>query len=125
MENTKHILDKNKHYSIVGNFWIECNDNKFFGPGRIQLLKLIDETGSLNKASKAMKMSYKKAWKMINELNSQTNEPFVILKTGGKEGGGSVLSEEAKYMINYSQNLHKRLQEFLQMETIDLNNHFF
>lgn len=119
------ILNESNKYSVVGSLWIGSNDEKFFGPGRIELLKYIDETGSITKAAKKMKMSYKKAWKMINELNSQAKVPFVILKTGGREGGGAVLSDAARNMIEYTQKLRVRFHEFLQIETDKLNDDFF
>ncbi|WP_379966303.1 winged helix-turn-helix domain-containing protein [Epilithonimonas sp. UC225_85] len=124
-ENLKKILNESGDYSVVGSLWIEYNEEKFFGPGRIELLQHIDETGSISKAAKEMKMSYKKAWNMINELNSQTRIPFVILKTGGKEGGGAVLSEAARDMIVYAQELRMRFQEFLKIETNKFKKDFF
>ncbi|MBS1574946.1 MAG: ModE family transcriptional regulator, partial [Bacteroidetes bacterium] len=59
------ILKKNKSFTINGRLWIECNNNRFFGPGPLELLERIDATGSINQAAKEMKMSYKKAWEII------------------------------------------------------------
>ena len=49
-------------YQIKSKIWIESNGKILLGEGRVQLLKAIKETGSLSKAAKKLKMSYKKAW---------------------------------------------------------------
>ena len=92
-------------------------ENVFFGPGPVELLEKIAETGSINKAAKKMGMSYKKAWKLISLLNEHTHQPVVLLQTGGKKGGGSVLTPEARQLIAFYQLLRSRFTTFLQKET--------
>ena len=116
----KHILKKESSYKVNGSLWIECENERFFGPGRVELLEHIAETGSLNKAAKKMGMSYKKAWEMVNALNAQTNRPVVIPRTGGEKGGGSTLTEEAWDLINYHRSLRKNFAAFLKAESIQL-----
>ena len=69
-----------------------------------------------------MEMSYKKAWEMINALNTQAQKPLVVTQAGGEKGGGSVITEEAKLLIKYHQNLRQRFLAFLETETINLIN---
>jgi molybdate transport system regulatory protein len=57
------------------------------GEGRADLLKAIREEGSLNRASKKMKISYKHAWLLLNEIEHSLGEPVIIKKRGGKEQG--------------------------------------
>ena len=114
------LLQKTSNYKVTGSLWLECEGERFFGPGRVELLKGIEETGSINKAAKKMRMSYKKAWEMISALNAQATKPFVITQTGGENGGGSVITEEAKLLINYHQQLRERFLEFLEKETQQL-----
>jgi molybdate transport system regulatory protein len=116
----KHVLKKESSYRINGSLWIECEDERFFGPGRVELLEHIAETGSLNMAAKKMGMSYKKAWEMVNALNAQTARPVVIPRTGGEKGGGSTLTEEAWDLINYHRSLRERFVAFLNAESIRL-----
>ena len=111
------ILIKKSDYKINGSLWIECNSEGFFGPGRAELLQGIEQTGSINKAAKQMGMSYKKAWAMISELNTQASRPLVITQAGGKKGGGSMITEEAKLLITFYQQLRKRFTTFLEKET--------
>ena len=111
------ILNKKAAYKICGTLWIECDGERFFGPGRVELLEKIEKTGSINKAAKEMEMSYKKAWEMINALNSQASKPLVITQTGGEKGGGSVITAEAKELIAYHRQLRQRFISFLENET--------
>lgn len=115
--SVQSILHKEFTYRITGSLWIECGSERFFGPGRVELLQGIEETGSINKAARQMGMSYKKAWIMVNALNTQASQPFVITQTGGEKGGGSVITPEAKRLIRYHQQLRRRFQAFLEKET--------
>lgn len=116
----KTILYPGDAYTIGGKLWIECNGKKFFGPGPVELLAFIEQTGSINKAAKEMNMSYKKAWEMINSLNSMVAHPLVITQSGGEKGGGSVITDEAKKLVAYHKNLRERFQAFLEKETANL-----
>lgn len=111
------ILKKKSAYKVRGSLWIECEGERFFGPGRMELLQKIDETGSINKAARLMGMSYKKAWEMINALNTQADAPLVITQTGGEKGGGSVLTEQARLLMSYHQLLRQRFEDFLEKES--------
>lgn len=118
----KSVLKKASDYKVKGSLWIECDGERFFGPGRVELLERIEETGSINKAAKQMKMSYKKAWEMINDLNSRAAKPFVVTQTGGEKGGGSVVTFEAKELIAYHRQLRQRFIDFLEKETKQFNS---
>ena len=62
------------------------------GPGKIQLLEEIRSTGSISAAGRAMAMSYKRAWDLVDELNRSCGRPAVARQTGGKNGGGATLT---------------------------------
>ena len=108
------ILKKKFDYKINGSLWIECEGEEFFGRGCVKLLRLIEQTGSINKAAKEMGMSYKKAWEMINELNTQAAKPLVITQAGGEKGGGSIITEETKTLIAYHKKSRERFLSFLK-----------
>ena len=103
-----------------GSLWIEHQGQRFFGPGPVQLLELIEETGSINQAAKKMDMSYKKAWGIVNNLNATALRPMVITATGGQKGGGSTISAEAKALIIYYCELRARFKQFLEAETVHI-----
>jgi len=113
----QETLKKNRSFRINGSLWIECGGKKYFGPGPMELLEKIQETGSINKAVKEMNMSYKKALEIINRLNHNSAKPFVETQAGGKQGGGSVISPEAKKLILYYSSLRKKFTAFLEKQT--------
>ena len=121
-ELIKSLLNSDAAYKISGKLWIECNGKKFFGPGPVELLTYIEQTGSINKAAKEMNMSYKQAWEIINVLNELAAHPLVITQSGGEKGGGSVITEEAKRLIDYHKQLRERFDAFLEKETLDLSS---
>jgi len=71
-------------YSLNGRLWLSQNDKSFLGNGRIELLEQIDATGSISKASKNMKMSYKAAWDAIEVMNTLSQEPLIQRVSGEK-----------------------------------------
>lgn len=113
----KNILHHAHIYQLKGFIRIVGPEERFLGPGRVELLLKIAETGSINQAAKAMKMSYKKAWEMVQSLNRQAVVPLVVTQTGGEKGGGAQLSTEAIRLIESYQALQQRFEEFLQQET--------
>lgn len=104
-------------FRVNGSLWLEGNGTRFFGPGPVELLKLIEETGSINQAAKKMGMSYKKAWEIVNRLNEIVGGPMVVTATGGEKGGGSAISDEAKQLIEWYRALRERFRKFMEEET--------
>jgi molybdate transport repressor ModE-like protein len=62
------------------------------GPGKIDLLEAIAQTGSIRAAGGRFKMSYRRAWELVAELNGMFASPLVIAEAGGRGGGGTVLT---------------------------------
>ena len=69
------------------------------GPGKAQLVALIAETGSISGAARKMGMSYRRAWQLVESLNKSFNEPVVLTATGGRRGGGAVVSDFGKRVV--------------------------
>ena len=88
---------------IKSKIWIETNDRILISEGRVQLLKLIEETGSLNKAAKVMNLSYQKAAK----------SPLIETQVGGNKGGGTVLTPYGKSLIDSFEAINVACWEFL------------
>lgn len=120
-ESVRNIFKQDIVVKVNGSLWLEANGQHFFGPGPVELLERIAETGSISEAAKAMNMSYKKAWELVNTLNAQTVNPVVIPRTGGEKGGGSTITAEAAELIKYHRYLRERFAAFLNAETERLN----
>ncbi|MGH6854551.1 MAG: winged helix-turn-helix domain-containing protein [Aestuariivirga sp.] len=81
------------HDYPFATFRIEMAPGKRLGPGKIRLLELIGKTGSISAAAREMKMSYRRAWLLIEESNDLFDGPLVLSATGGAGGGGARLTE--------------------------------
>ncbi|MCG5474754.1 winged helix-turn-helix domain-containing protein [Sinorhizobium fredii] len=69
------------------------------GRGKIMLLELIRETGSISAAGRAMDMSYRRAWLLVDALNRMFQEPAVESQRGGRQGGGAALTAFGETLI--------------------------
>ena len=96
--------------------WIEIEGVKFFGPGPAELLEGIERGGSLAKAAKEMGMSYKKAWDIVDSLNSQSKNKFVESHKGGEKGGRAELTDYGKKFVLQYRNLEKKLNAIISKE---------
>lgn len=103
-------------YIVKSRIWIENSHKTFLGEGRIELLKLIGQTQSLTKSAKMMEMSYKKAWNLLNSMNTNALFPVVISKSGGKDGGGTTLTPHGKQLIENYELMNKRCWKFLDKQ---------
>jgi len=71
---------------------IDLDADDRIGPGKILLLENIRKFGSISAAGRAMDMSYKRAWDLVDEINRICRQPAVERQTGGKNGGGAALT---------------------------------
>jgi molybdate transport system regulatory protein len=99
---------------LDGRFWLTKDGESFLGSGRIELLKRIETTGSMNAAAKEMKMSYKAAWERVNSMNDLADKPLIEKKTGGKGGGGTKLTPYAYEMIETYEKLDALHRQFIE-----------
>lgn len=98
---------------IENRIWIEKDGFPFVGNGRITLLEYIHETGSMAKAAKKLGMSYKKAWELVKSMNTQSDIELVVKATGGKNGGGTQLTEKGLSIITQFRELEQKSKDFL------------
>lgn len=108
-------------YKIKSRIWIEHKNHVVIGEGRVQLLKAIEKTGSLSKAAKSLKMSYKKAWTSLNAINKSAKKPVVTTNVGGKNGGGAELTEYGKFLITEFDKINKKCWDFLDTQLEEIN----
>ena len=73
--------------------------NGHIGPGKIALLEQIEKIGSISGAAKEMGMTYRRAWHLLETLQSVLNEDVVETSVGGKSGGGAKLTKTGKDLI--------------------------
>ena len=86
-------------------------NEKFFGPGIVDLLEHVMETHSLRKASKQMSLAYTKALKMIRTAESNLEFKLIEPKVGGIGGGGSELTKKALEAIEAYKQFYNKVKE--------------
>ncbi|MNK50043.1 Molybdenum-pterin-binding protein MopA [compost metagenome] len=109
-----------KKYNVEVRVWIEEAEGAFLGIGKIWLLENIRKTGSITNAAKEMKMAYRQAWQLVEEMNQRAESPLVEKLLGGKGGGGARLTEAGEKAIAIFYEVEKRIKEFAQKETQNL-----
>ena len=92
--------------AIRSKIWIEVDGDAVFGKGRRLLLEAIETHGSINRAAKEVGISFRKAWGHIKAMEERLGMPLVERTVGGRNGGGAVITKEAKQF----------LRDFEQME---------
>ena len=93
-------------------------NEKCFGPGVAQLLRHVQECHSLRGAAMAMDMAYSKAWTVMKRSEKELGFPLLVYSTGGKHGGGAVLTPEAEKLLAayeaYCKNVLSAADEYFQ-----------
>ncbi|MDP2239288.1 MAG: LysR family transcriptional regulator [Burkholderiales bacterium] len=69
------------------------------GPGKAELISHIEATGSISAAARAMGMSYRRAWQLVEAMNDAFAEPVILTAVGGRRGGGAVVTEFGKQLV--------------------------
>src|SRR5262245_13121787 len=63
------------------------------GPGKVKILELIRDCGSISEAARLMRMSYRSAWILVDSMNSQFRRPVVSTTLGGRGGGSATVTK--------------------------------
>ncbi|HEX3913277.1 MAG TPA: LysR family transcriptional regulator [Steroidobacteraceae bacterium] len=108
---------------------IDFTDEVNLGPGKIALLEAIKTTGSISDAARALGMSYRRAWMLINSLKQGFSETITVASTGGKGGGGVRITAFGSSLIKQFRLLEReigklgaqRLAEFVPFVTAKQN----
>lgn len=93
---------KNKASSprLVSKLEVSTELGAFLGDTRIRLLECIDQYGSISQAAKHVPLSYKAAWDAVDAMNNLADQPLVERSTGGKHGGGTILTDNGRKVVS-------------------------
>jgi len=107
--------------SLLPRLRVQLGDDIALGPGRIELLDLIHQTGSITKAAKRMGMSYMRAWSLIRDTNKCFRTPLILAVRGGKKGGGGAqLSPAGVKVLALYQSMHAKCLKSTRAEWLKL-----
>ncbi|UCD36170.1 MAG: LysR family transcriptional regulator, partial [Nitrospiraceae bacterium] len=98
---------------VRSKIWLAVDGKPVFGSGREALLKAIDNLGSINKAAQHIRISYRKALSYIQTMEQRLGTKLVERQTGGVNGGGAVLTDDAKDFLNKFEVLEEGINEML------------
>ena len=92
-------------------FRIDFGPNVSIGPGKIALLELIETTGSLSQAARELKMSWRRAWLLLDDPDHTLRERVVISNRGGPHGGGSKVTPFGRALIRAYRGFEETMQK--------------
>ena len=92
------------------------------GPGKADLLQMIDETGSIAGAGRRMRMSYKRAWSLVEDMNAAFHAPLVESARGGPGGGGARLTPTGAAVLAHYRQLERKSAEAGEAEIAALTD---
>jgi molybdate transport system regulatory protein len=91
-------------------FRVDFGSRCSIGIGKVELLEGIARTGSLSQAARDMRMSYRRAWLLLEDLNSNFDRPVAHASVGGRGGGGVVLTPFGTRLVAGYRSLESHLQ---------------
>ena len=89
------------------------------GPGKAALLDAIDETGSISAAARALGMSYRRAWLLVETMNECFKAPLVETATGGQHGGGALVTELGREVVQRYRAMERKATASVSREMAD------
>lgn len=91
------------------------------GPGKADLLEAIQRNGSISSAGRAMSMSYKRAWDLVDIMNKSFRQPLVATATGGSHGGGAQVTEFGFEVLRRYRDIEAKANQAVMVELNDLH----
>jgi molybdate transport repressor ModE-like protein len=94
--------------------WLETSDQKgVLGDKKCELLRAIEETGSLNDAMKKLNLTYRKTWDNLRKIERELGFPLIKPTRGGADGGNTVLTIEGKIIIQAFEKFHSEYDQII------------
>lgn len=98
---------------------ILLGDEIAMGPGKADLLEAIERTGSISAAGRALGMSYRRTWLLVDTMNRCWKEPLVETATGGSHGGGARLSSLGKQVVQHYREIEQQMEDSARSATLN------
>ena len=96
--------------------WLEQDGKIALSDYRVRLLRHVRDTGSLAQAASLMRLSYRRAWGKVKELEENLGLPLVESEAGGAGGGHTRLTAEGLLLVRRYEVFHDRMQQALARE---------
>lgn len=109
-------------HQLTGKLQVDTEFGNFLGDTRIRLLEAIEAHGSISQAAKAVPLSYKAAWDAVDTMNNLADEPLVVRSTGGRNGGGTSLTDYGRKAVALYRALEAEYQAALDRLAAQMND---
>ncbi|MDH3808493.1 MAG: winged helix-turn-helix domain-containing protein [Desulfuromonadales bacterium] len=115
-------------FQVRSKIWLEIDGKPFLGAGRYRILSAIHNHGSINAASRALGMSYRKVWAQLQAMEETAPFPLLAKRTGGKDGGATHLTPATLELLGKFETMRTKVNSeadrcfmscFPNTETID------
>ncbi len=90
--------------------WIEVNGQPGLTDAGADLLEQIDALGSLSEAARRLRFNYRRAWLLLDAMNTRWPAPLVITRTGGSRGGGAQLTELGRLILRHYRDMQIQIE---------------
>ncbi len=105
------IVEWASDWEVGVRVWVERHGETILGEGRADLLAEIERTNSISAAARSLGISYRHAWKLVQEANAAAGEPLVSAAVGGLKGGGAQLTPRGKLSLEVFEQLRGQVRE--------------
>jgi molybdate transport system regulatory protein len=78
---------------------VDLGSGRALGPGKVRLLEAIERTGSISQAGRALGMSYRRAWLLVDDMNNCFRDAVISAQPGGAHGGGATLTPFGQKLV--------------------------
>jgi molybdate transport system regulatory protein len=95
---------------------LDLTSSESIGPGKIALLEAIRTQGSISAAARHLGMSYRRAWLLVDQINSGLSEPAVTAATGGASGGGAAFTPVGEQVVDLYRAIEDRMRSSANRE---------
>ena len=100
---------------------LDFSAGRRLGVGKVALLELIEKTGSISAAGRADKMSYRRAWLLVDELNQIFGKPVVSAHPGGAKGGGASLTDQGRRVVALYRDAEAKMRRLRRTKSASLS----
>src|SRR3954464_7093624 len=98
---------------VRGQIWVESSGKPAITESGADLLDQIDACGSLSEAARRLRFSYRRAWMLLNAMNTRWAAPLASTSTGGHQGGGARLTDFGRHILRAYRDLQLQLEHLL------------
>ena len=102
--------------TVRAKIWIERDGKIVLLEAGADLLEQISATGSLSEGARSLRYSYRRAWMLLNDMNTRWPEPLVTTSIGGKRGGGAMLTEYGERVLRSFRDLQLHIEAAVDRE---------